>query len=257
MSVTLWKTGTSNAFQTTLNGSIGAADATIALTTTTGLVAPGILVLDRQNSLGEDTPTTREFISYTGISSNNITGCSRGVAGSTAQSHNSGALVEETFTTTHWGDLVDFLQVSHNSSGNIAVTGTASIATLRVHSFLNASGASISGRFPITPVWVLPNFCSGPSTAIGKPLDMPQAGEIQWTSIVLAAPASATSLFFDINKNGTSIFAVGNRMSIPAGGTYVSTASLATKTFVAGDVFTVDLDTGGAYQDATVKFRAI
>src|ERR1035437_2634941 len=98
MTVQLWKTSTSNAFSTSLNGSISAADTSIILTTVTGLSAPGVLFIDRQNSSQVNTPTFREYISFTGISVNTLTGCSRGLAGSAAQAHTSGAIVEENFS---------------------------------------------------------------------------------------------------------------------------------------------------------------
>lgn len=258
MSARLLKTATSNAFSTTLNGNIAAGDTTIALTSTTGLQAPGVLVIDRQDSVGTNTPTLREFITYTGISTNNITGVTRGVAGSQAQSHNSGGNVEETMSVTHWGDLVDFLTTSHDSAGNI-LTSLATISTVRVLTHLNASGASISGRFPLHPVWVVSGGVSNATTSVGKPLPMPQVGEFQSFSMVLRTPASGASLFIDINKNGTSIFTDQNtRLLIPGGGTYVSTASIGTRTFVPGDIFTVDIDGGGGSgSDLTILGRAL
>lgn len=146
MAVKLWDVGTSNAFQTTLNGNITDSDSSITLTTATGLVAPGVLVIDRTNGV-TSTPTQREYITFTGISTNTLTGVTRGVAGSTAQAHNSGAIVEEIMSVTHWGDLKDFLEVSHDASGNI-VTSTATISILRNWTHFNVSGASITGVYP-------------------------------------------------------------------------------------------------------------
>jgi len=113
MAVKIWKAATSNAFSTDLNGNITSGDETIALTSASGLQYPGIIVVDRVNSLDEATPLLREYISYTGITSNSLTGCSRGVASSTAQAHLSGATVEEVFSVTHWADLISWLTVEH------------------------------------------------------------------------------------------------------------------------------------------------
>jgi len=167
MSAKLWKASTSNAFQTTLNGNVLSGDSSITLTSVTGLQAPGVLVIDRVDANGTATNSLREYISFTGISTNTLTGVSRGLGGSTAQSHTSGAVVEETFSVTHWGDLLDFLAVSHNSSGNIVASNatltnatlitpfissatitTANIATLNVLTQLVTSNASIVGLFP-------------------------------------------------------------------------------------------------------------
>lgn len=47
--------------------------------------------------------------------------------------------MEETLSVTHWGDLLDFLAVSHDSAGKL-ITSTATITNL-----LNVAGASIVG----------------------------------------------------------------------------------------------------------------
>ena len=257
MAARLLEAGTINAFSTTLNGAISASDATIALTTTTGLVAPGVICVDRTDGSGNATPVKREYISFTGISSNDITGCTRGLAGSTAQTHNSGAQVEENFSVTHWGDMIDFLQVSHDSSGNI-VSSTATISTLRNFTHFNASGASITGRFPINPGWVVGGLVSLATTSVGKPLPMPQEGLFQFFSAVLRSPASGSALIIDVNKNFSSIFDSGTRPTIAAGGTFVSTASIAIRAFNSGDILTMDIDQGGGLaQDLTVLGRAL
>lgn len=126
---TFWKTATANAFNTTLNGAVGAADSSITLTAVTGLQFPGILVIDRQNAAGGNTPTLKEYISYTGISSNTLTGCSRGLGSSTAQSHASGAIVEEVFTVSHWNDLLTILLNVFTSGGALDTTKVADLTT--------------------------------------------------------------------------------------------------------------------------------
>ena len=258
MSAKLWETGSVNAFSTTLNGTIAAGDTTITLTTTTGLVAPGVLCFDRVDSTNTATPTKREYISFTGIASNDITGCSRGVAGSSAQAHNSGAVVEENWSTTHWGDATDFLYVSHDVSGNIVATSTATLTTVRLYTHLNASGASITGRFPLNPGWVVGGAVSLATTSVGRPFPMPQEGFLQFWSATLVGPASGSALIIDVNKNGVSIFDSGTRPQIGAGGTFVSTASIATKNFTQGDFFSMDIDQGGGLaRDLTVLGRAL
>lgn len=257
MSAKLWKSSTSNAFQTTLNGNITLSDNTITLTTVTGLQAPGVLVIDRVDGNGVATTTLREYISFTGISTNTLTGVTRGLGGSVAQSHQSSAVVEETISVTHWGDLLDFLAVSHDASGNI-VTANATISRVNVYTHLNAAGASVTGNFPINPAWIIGGSVSQATTAIGKPLIVPQASMIQYFSAVTRTPVSGGSLLLDINKNGVSIFTDQNtRLVFPAGGTYVSTASIAIKSLLAGDILTVDIDNGGGTaNDLTVVGRA-
>jgi len=118
MTAKLWKTGTSNAITTTLNGSITSSDTTIALTSSTGLQYPGIIVVDRVDANDTATPLIREYISFTGISGNSLTGCVRtGLGGSTAQSHNSGATVEEVWSVDHWNDFISAFTAEHSLLG--------------------------------------------------------------------------------------------------------------------------------------------
>lgn len=297
---TFWRVATSNAFNTTLNGTIGSADITITLNSVTGLQAPGVLVIDRQDGNGNNTPTVREYISYTGISGSQLTGVTRGRAGSTAQSHNSGALVEETMSVDHWEDLRVIFTAEHTANTGLHVIGTAtinytqthrlavtsiasiarleynnaigaslasinrlevgqligvsgvSLNTLNIKTNLSASGASLEG-LPVRPAWFLSGTLSGASANIGSPLSMPQNGTVQFAYATSRIGASQASIFFDIKKNGTSILASSNVLSIPINGTFASTASIATNTFIAGDVFTVGTgNVSSMVQDVTI-----
>ena len=273
MTARLIRSATSNAFSTTLNGSINDSATTVTLTSVTGLQAPGVLVLDRQDGSGNNTPSRREFISYTGISGSDLTGVTRGVAGSTAQSHNSGALVEETMSVTHWNDMYDFLVAEHTLSGTHVIS-TATITTARVITHLNASGASavtsdltinrslnltsgasVTGNFPLSPMWYIPGFASAATTNTQR-LIMPTPGTFQYFTMMTRTPVSTASLTIDINKNNTSIFNTIGRINILGGGTFASTASIATKAFQAGDILTVDVDTGGNVADITIVGHA-
>lgn len=127
MAIKLWEAPTANAFNTTLDGTIDDSTATITLTSTTNLVAPGILVIDRQTAAGSDTPALREYVSFTGISSSDVTGVVRGVANSTAQSHESNAVVESVVSVTNWNDLIDWLEAEH-----ITATGQHDMTSPRI-----------------------------------------------------------------------------------------------------------------------------
>lgn len=242
MSAKLWEVASANAFSTTLNGSLASGDTEIVLTSVTGLTYPGVLVIDRQDANNVDTPTAREFITYTGISSNTLTGCTRGVAGSTAQSHNSGARVEETMSVTHWGDMVDFMQISHDAQGRI-MASMATISSLNITESINFSTATMIGTIPtyVYPVWVFAGTASTPTVG-SKPLPMPKNGQFQFFSVTSDVACSGASVLFDVNKNMSSIFDSACRMAIVGGGTYVSTASISTKVFNSGDIFTIDID---------------
>lgn len=259
---TRYQPPTQNGLQLTLDAQL-AAGATSSLTlnqSVTGIVqAPGICWIDRIDSSGNKTPTKREYISFTGVSGSQLTGLTRGLAGSSDQVHSVGAIVE-------FGPDVVQAQADYDTFVNEhTVNGVhASLASLtyikvvneQVTGSFNVSGASLQG-FPLRPVWVIPGTVSAASTSIGKPIDMPERGTIEFISVALRSPISGASLVLDINKNFTTVFTDQNtRPSILGGGTYVSTASISVKAFNRGDVFSVDVDNGGWFSDATVKFQA-
>ena len=228
----------------------------MTLTSVTGLQASGVIVLDRQDGSGNNTPSLREYITYTGISGNDLTGVTRGVAGSTAQSHGSGKLAEEVFSVTHWNDLYDYLTAEHTAAG-LHVMSTPTLTTPRVVTALQASGASAVGSFPLFPVFTIPGFSSAASTDVAPKLTMPRIGNWESFSVSSRTPASACSLTIDINLNGTSIFNTIGRPNILGAGTFNSTASISTKAFVKGGQFTVDIDTGGNISDIVVQGIAV
>ncbi len=103
-------------FSTTLNvaGGINASQTTgIILTSVTGLPTDGgILAIDWASPI--DT-TAIEYIEYTGITANELTGVTRGVEGYTAKTHNNGATIVGVVSRQHIKRLRDKL------TGNDAV----------------------------------------------------------------------------------------------------------------------------------------
>lgn len=229
----------------------------------------GILVIDRTDGSGNSTPTLREFISYTGVSGFSLTGVTRGVAGSTAQSHNTNAIVEETVSVTHFLDLKTFLEVEHTTTGthtmasprittNINASGASGvISDLTVVRSLSVSGASITGALPLYPMWVIPGIASGATTNAGLAITMPRPGNFTSFWMATRTPVSAASLTIDVNKNDASIFDTIGRLNILGSGQFSSTASIATKAFAKGDQITIDIDTGGNVQDISIQAEAI
>jgi len=266
---TFWTAPTVNFFQTTLNGAINDSATTITLTSTTNLQAPGYLIIDRENSAGTATPSARELVTFTGISGNDVTGVTRAADGSTARNHNDGAIVEAVLTVGAWNSLVTVVASGFTGDGYLKAIASpvsiaraelnqvyASIASLayvdaisvRSTKRVDASGASVTGAgVGLYPVFKLTGAHSGASAAIGGGLVVPRATTLQWANIILKEPVSTASLVIDVNKNLSSIFNAGTRMSIAAGGTFVSTASIATKNLDRGDLLTPDVDAfGGA-----------
>ena len=100
-----WGTGSwgggllSTATSTTLNGALladtngtGGSGTAITLTSATGFSGSGGTAL-----------VGNEIITYTGVSSNDITGITRAASGTTSAAHNSGATIREISSFTGWG----------------------------------------------------------------------------------------------------------------------------------------------------------
>jgi len=89
-----WGGEDAGAVTTTLNGAINAAVTSITVADASQLPDSGtnFIIIDS------------EEISYTGISTNTLTGCTRGVAGTTAASHSDGATVTNSTDYIAWGE---------------------------------------------------------------------------------------------------------------------------------------------------------
>jgi hypothetical protein len=272
MAINLWESTSFNYYQSSLvTGFASGASILYLPSGASGLVAPGILTIDQYNNSGILTSSLKEYISFTTVTTgqDEVSGLTRGVAGSSNQEHTIGALIEGGLTVTHWGDLVDFIQVGHGAGGthiiptatmnyletkHLSLSSLASITVLNISKSLGTSGASITG---IRDNYITVKFCfsgslSGPTVNPQTPVVVPISGTWSWVNITSPTVASAASVVFDINKNGVSIFDSGTRPSIVGGGTFVSTASLATLNFTRGDQFSWDFD-GPADVDGLIK----
>ncbi len=92
-----WDGVVSSAVTTTLNGTLGdntsgTSGSTIALTSATGFPTTGRIQIGT------------ELISYTGVSTNNLTGITRAVDGSTRAAHSSGTTVTNAADFVDWGE---------------------------------------------------------------------------------------------------------------------------------------------------------
>lgn len=142
MAAGLFKAPTSNFWSNSLNGGIDDSVTTITLNDATGLQAPGYVIINREDGNGTATPNSREVVKFTGISSNDLTGCTRAADGSTARSHSDGALVEATFTIGMHNDQRDAINAEHNTDGTHLPISNATITNLT----LVNEPAGISGQ---------------------------------------------------------------------------------------------------------------
>lgn len=248
MADALLRVPTDNALQYRLDTVLSDSE-TSALTLDTNVAgvvrAPGLIVVDRINSSSEETPDDREYISFTGVSGTQLTGLTRGLAGSTAQEHAVSAIVEFIPDVIQEERKYQWSIQEHTDTGIHAslVSLTALKSDYITANEFRASGASLTGLIPLRPVFVHKGNASAAST-LGAPLTLPQSGTFEYVNAVLRSPVSGASLIVDVYKNGTSIFDSGTRPAILGGGTFVSGASLATKTFTRGDLLTAEVING-------------
>ena len=87
----LWGGLTNQSVSNYLSASIDNVVTTIPLVSAAGFPPTGLLLIDS------------ELITYTGISTNDFTGCTRGVDGTTAVAHDGGSVVFDAVTFSGWG----------------------------------------------------------------------------------------------------------------------------------------------------------
>ena len=278
MGINLFEAPT-EAFTAKLDGRFTSSDTTMVLTTTTGLSAPGVVIVERIDTNGFASPQRKEACSFTGISGDALTGVTRALAGTTAIDHESGARVEAYLSVDHWNDLRSTISVEHNTTTgeqkwethvqNFSVTGVSGASGLRGDILLSATGnatmGSVSGVSGFSAVLIdlapynggiPPFFYSGGlasgSTNITPIMIIEDQYYLRYVSAALRYPASGASVVLDVNLGGTSIFNTATQPSIAGGGTYVSTASIATKTLAPGNLLTLDVDMCNQAGDLTV-----
>ena len=108
---------------------------------------PGILVVDRVDANGVETPTKTEYISFTGVTGSTVTGLVRGLANTTTQDHAAGAIVE-LVPDVVWADsLNDVITTQHNADGTHKTLSLISLVSVTINNSilnnLNFSGNSL------------------------------------------------------------------------------------------------------------------
>jgi hypothetical protein len=94
---------------------------------------PGILVVDRVDANGNETPTKTEYISFTGVVGSTVTGLVRGLANSTNQDHSAGAIVEFVPDVV-WADSInDVFTTQHNADGTHKTLSLISLVSVTIN----------------------------------------------------------------------------------------------------------------------------
>ena len=136
---------------TTLNGDINNSVTTITLTSSTGFSAAGTV------RIGD------ELITYTGKSSNDLTGCTRGTNSTTAASHSSGTAVREATVTRY--NTTDFTSLTFEVLSTATNSFTIKMATTETGTGMSAAGgASINPYEEIGPTIQTYGYGWGTST---------------------------------------------------------------------------------------------
>jgi hypothetical protein len=144
-----------NSVQHTLAGTLTQAetstitlDSSVALELQASSTMKGLLVIDRVDVNGILTPTKTEYIAYTGVSGSTVTGLTRGLAGTSAQGHAIGAIVEFVPDITWAQAINDVITTQHNSDGTHKTLSSISLVSVTINygtlQNINFSGNSLA-----------------------------------------------------------------------------------------------------------------
>lgn len=157
------KAPTQENISSTLSSGINDSTTTITIADASKLSAPCYLVIDRVDSAGAAKQTSLwEYVKVTNISGSDLT-VTRGQGGSTAQAHSAGAVIEAVVTAAHFTDWYPVLNTEHDSAGGHVIVGTATVAGMNlasvatiavahIRTWLNVSGASVTGITTADPL---------------------------------------------------------------------------------------------------------
>jgi len=137
-----------NGLQKTLDAQLDSGTtASVTLNNTTNIQSPGVFVVNRIDANGnEKSASEREFIKFTGVSGNTLTGLTRNAdGGSSDQDHAVGSIVEFVADVTWAQALVDVIETEHNSDGTHENVTTASLSTDTINEKTTNSGITVDG----------------------------------------------------------------------------------------------------------------
>lgn len=134
---------TNNA-STTLNGAIGTGDTTITLTSATGFPSPGAGEIAYATI---DDDTNVEIITYTGVSTNDLTGVTRGVEGTSGTAFADGTVVEVRATAVSFTDVLQ-ADLTPELQGPLDMSNTGVYASFGGSSTASAYSLNHSGGIP-------------------------------------------------------------------------------------------------------------
>lgn len=180
----IYSVPTQNAVQKTLDTTLASGGTSLTLNeSVAGLFSgvsatnPGSCVIDRVDSSGNETPSKREYLSFTGVSGATLSGLSRNIDGSgTDQEHSVGAIVEFVPDVSTFGSVKTTFENEHSADGT--------------HSAVTATSVDIGSTIAITGVLDEDNMASDSAVKLATQ---------QSIKAYVDAQASGTSL---VDSNG-------------------------------------------------------
>lgn len=145
-----------NRYSSALQGTLSDSATSMVVNDGTGLnTSGGILVID------PDVPAKREFIYYESRSGGNITISSdgRGIGGSTAVSHDAGAVVKDVILDSHVNNIIARFLIEHNDNGTHNLPGSQTASGTAISStnqivdeayFQSEPGQLLNGKIQVT-----------------------------------------------------------------------------------------------------------
>ena len=123
-----WGGTVDSATATTVNEALDDSETTITLTSAAAFPSSGTILVDS------------ELISYSGKSSNDLTGCTRGASGTTAAAHDNGATATDASDFGGWGVAVKADQVELEPGlWNLDNFGQVLVATIAMAKLLHGT----------------------------------------------------------------------------------------------------------------------
>lgn len=214
---------------------------------------PGVFVIDRVNSAGVETASAREVISFTATSGSTVTGLTRGLAGSSDQDHEVGAIVEFSPDVIWAQSVYDALTATVVASTGVLDT-TKVVSPSDTQTLFNKmiSGATLSsptfvGFSTIASLSLVSPLIGVGSDAIGDMYYRKSGGGLARLALgtsgqVLTANASLPQW------SSSSSSLIGCKVYLSADKTDIGTSAY--KVAYNQEVF----DTGSAYDTSTYKF---
>lgn len=220
---------------------------------------PGVLVINRINSNGDDTPANREYIEYSGTSGSTVLITTRNVDGSNAAlTHAVGSIVEF-IPDAIWADrMYDALSTRLIDPDDLTLRlsdGTTTVTSILDEDDMSSDSATALATQQSIKAYVDANAGAGgkyvfiiPGTAVtGTDVAgtwfAPEALTIDSVDLYLDTAGATGSMIVDLNIDGTTAFSTqGNRPTLADTAT-VDTGNVPDVTSVtANQKITVDID---------------